>query len=1336
MIELTELSRVLSLISWWVDTIKSHNAVNFFDINKVAEGVALKLLNEIYDYQLVNLNYETSNYPGIDLGDNINKIGFQITSRKDSRKIKESLKKFSKGPNRIYSNGIRFLILNRQSKPHSKKGKYQDYYSNFVPSEHILNADDLIKNIRRIYDSDIDKFYRIKEILEVEIAGKAMKKADIKLIRFKLFEGSKKYHEALTSSNGRFRHLNISDLILSRPINEWIMQNVLIEGEDETPRNILEALPLLWKREYKHSFILGDGGMGKTVSIVRLWKDYLDKQQTDSPIPIFIALNEYNQIAVASNREKFIVNQIRKKYDESITSEDIWEVMKSPIQNKGKFVPSLILLLDGYNEITLDTRELLNELGDLAERALGIQIVIAGRYDMRRKSRLSHFNLLELLELSDRQVDSYLRKHFKRASLHEFQKDQIRLSQLLKNPMMLTLYTATCEVQENHRHDSYIDFKGSAETPGEIMWNFGEAQVARLGERLGNAVGKEWFYRFLLKFLLPAIGYEMEKAGRFELSREVLDNFINTYCIRFSKNDFFDEFYDYGGYEDDLMLGELETEKEKRYRVKTVREILTEKLFLLVHEQNSYSFLHQHFRDFSAALHIRNELLIGLKRKELPGELKKNYCSPDVLRYLAEIEGEHYNTPKLIEGKGWIREVSNNSLFMKALNLCRSQFANSVGCAVWNIIQAWKEINGELSGIDLSNLDLSQITLNRIRCSRYYNGNYLSANFSGSQICDWNFNPQGHEMGVNSAIYTMDGEKIISASSDKTIKIWNVRTGDCIKTLTGHSSSVNSVELAPNSRHIISASDDNTIKLWDIASGQCLRTYYGHQDKVQSAIFDMGGQMLLSGSDDKTLKLWKVETGKCLRTYSGHSEIIKSVIFSPDGKKVLSTSIDNEIREWETESGVCLNRLDSLKFILGLNSAIYSENSERILAAGEEGGIVELCLKSGQMVRRIPGPSNIVSVSYSPNRKKILFGSWNNNVYEYDATTGRCLKKFKGHTDWISHTVYSPGGDKILSASFDFSIKVWNVKTGENIQTYHGFSQQIWQTLFSTDGKKILSSQNGVLNEWDVESGRCNQVLEGHFTRVANLEYSPDGKKILSHFHLNSIKEWNQLSGELIRKYDIPEFLPTYAIYRPDGKAVLANYTDHTIREWSGDDGMLLKEYLYPTHFEERAWTTDYMKYSPDGKRFTVVYSKSIIKQWDTHTGELLHHFKLSDEQQLDVRGILDLEYIQSKIAIFCSRNFYLIDLARKECSVSPYANNGWWAKLSQCSPGKKFFVNSEDGKILIRDLKTTEITKTIKNFPGLFIQNCSFKNLHPDSDLSLEMKEALFQYGAVFDCR
>ncbi len=169
-----EIKRVIELMSLWVTKIEGNNYLDFFDINKVAEDLALKLLNEIYKLELINLNDEKPNYPGIDLGDKINKIAYQVTSRSDARKIQENLETFVKEDKAIYSNGIRFLILN-EVKPKLSGKKWQGIDADFNPKEHIITHLDLITEIKRLYDADRPRFERIKAILEEEIAVKGLK---------------------------------------------------------------------------------------------------------------------------------------------------------------------------------------------------------------------------------------------------------------------------------------------------------------------------------------------------------------------------------------------------------------------------------------------------------------------------------------------------------------------------------------------------------------------------------------------------------------------------------------------------------------------------------------------------------------------------------------------------------------------------------------------------------------------------------------------------------------------------------------------------------------------------------------------------------------------------------------------------------------------------------------------------------------------------------------------------------------------------------------------------------------------------------------------------------
>ncbi len=118
------------------------------------------------------------------------------------------------------------------------------------------------------------------------------------------------------------------------------------------------------------------------------------------------------------------------------------------------------------------------------------------------------------------------------------------------------------------------------------------------------------------------------------------------------------------------------------------------------------------------------------------------------------------------------------------------------------------------------------------------------------------------------------------------------------KTLKTHSDSVSSVCFSFDGKFALSGSWDKTLKLWDVVTGECLRTFEGHSQSLDSVCFSADDKFALSGSADKTLKLWDLATGECLRTFEGHSEGVKSVCFSSDGKFALSGSSDQSIKLW------------------------------------------------------------------------------------------------------------------------------------------------------------------------------------------------------------------------------------------------------------------------------------------------------------------------------------------------------------------------------------------------------------------------------------------------------
>jgi WD40 repeat protein len=143
--------------------------------------------------------------------------------------------------------------------------------------------------------------------------------------------------------------------------------------------------------------------------------------------------------------------------------------------------------------------------------------------------------------------------------------------------------------------------------------------------------------------------------------------------------------------------------------------------------------------------------------------------------------------------------------------------------------------------------------------------------------------------------FSSDGSTLASGSFDNTIKLWDVKTGKELQTLTGHSYSVTSVAFSSDGSTLASGSDDETIKLWDVNTGKELHTLTGHSYSATSVAFSSDGSTVASGSDDETIKLWDVKTGKELHTLTGHSYSVNSVALPSDGSTLASRSSDHTI---------------------------------------------------------------------------------------------------------------------------------------------------------------------------------------------------------------------------------------------------------------------------------------------------------------------------------------------------------------------------------------------------------------------------------------------------------
>ncbi len=182
---------------------------------------------------------------------------------------------------------------------------------------------------------------------------------------------------------------------------------------------------------------------------------------------------------------------------------------------------------------------------------------------------------------------------------------------------------------------------------------------------------------------------------------------------------------------------------------------------------------------------------------------------------------------------------------------------------------------------------------------------------------------KGHTNRVRNVVFSPDGKMLASGSEDETIRLWEVASGESRRELKGHTNWVNSVAFSPDGKMLASASSDQTIRLWEVASGESRRELKGHTSSVNSVAFSPDGKMLASGSSDQTIRLWEVASGESRRELKGHTSYVYSVAFSPDGKMLASGSFDNTIRLWDL-------RFNELYFSYHKNWRLWQNFSEAI----------------------------------------------------------------------------------------------------------------------------------------------------------------------------------------------------------------------------------------------------------------------------------------------------------------------------------------------------------------------------------------------------------------------
>ena len=330
----------------------------------------------------------------------------------------------------------------------------------------------------------------------------------------------------------------------------------------------------------------------------------------------------------------------------------------------------------------------------------------------------------------------------------------------------------------------------------------------------------------------------------------------------------------------------------------------------------------------------------------------------------------------------------------------------------------------------------------------------------------------GHTSIVWKVLFTPDGKELISVSDDKTVRFWDVASGEPLRVLRppigpGGEGKLFAAALSPDGRTLAVGGYGlkdafGSIYLISTATGRIERVLKGHTGSICSLAFAVppGGRLLLaSGSLDNTARIWDVAAGECRRVLEGHTNRVQGIAFAPDASRLATASNDNTARIWSVADGKCLRTLQG--HTNEVMSVAWSPDG-KLLATGSRDRSIRLWSPDGTLSRNIENLDNwIWSVMFTADSRELLYtwggpGAGGVGSAVLQVSSGQERLRFTKHDNSVNSGAISPDGTMAATAGGSSNeIYLWRLADASSLHRLAGKGHAAWSAGWSPDGKSI-----------------------------------------------------------------------------------------------------------------------------------------------------------------------------------------------------------------------------------------------------------------------------------------
>lgn len=287
---------------------------------------------------------------------------------------------------------------------------------------------------------------------------------------------------------------------------------------------------------------------------------------------------------------------------------------------------------------------------------------------------------------------------------------------------------------------------------------------------------------------------------------------------------------------------------------------------------------------------------------------------------------------------------------------------------------------------------------------------------------------EGHQDVVRCVKIVEKEKKLISCSSDNTLKIWNLDTGECLNTLEGHTNAVNSLELISDEK-IISCSDDKTIRIWDVKECKLLTTLNDEYpifslclSPCKNILYTSRGNG--SGPENGSISIWDISNKKKTKSFKAHEYVVTCIEFIENEKlkNLITSSDDYKIKLWNVDTFDCIQILTDKSEV----KLIDLFNFDKLLTGSNDGLLKLWDLGSGKCLKVVDFRSNFICMKTLSKNFVIMKCNDSENFILYDLESNKKIQKFIGHKKNIV-CVETFGKSFIVTGSADNKIKLWSL---------------------------------------------------------------------------------------------------------------------------------------------------------------------------------------------------------------------------------------------------------------------------------------------------------------------